>query len=332
MVKMEFFNKKQDVIDLQLTNFGRHLLSKGKFKPVYYSFFDDDIIYDISYAGLSEVQNSSEERIKQAQRTQIQYHFSPLEKDLNTNYGMNILKVPGSKPSAEQKTAEKKYALPTPIGSMDLQSEHAPSWTIRYLNGALSSSQPNLTLKEHDGGQKVLNIPQLQTSVKMNVQIVDTDEFADELFDGPSESNIVVESPEEDYSVLLKIAENNSEFQKSNFDIEIFEVIEEKKNNITVEQLRPLYFQKPNNINDHLDIFDQVTPEDDDNYAAHYFDIKVDKEIPNALLCKYDPTNKKLGVFADERAVICQDVLNQQERTTFNIYEGSTQDIPGDIC
>ena len=42
---MEFFNKKQDVIDLQLTNFGRHLLSKGKFKPVYYSFFNMDNVY-----------------------------------------------------------------------------------------------------------------------------------------------------------------------------------------------------------------------------------------------------------------------------------------------
>ena len=329
---MEFFNKKQDVIDLQLTNFGRHLLSKGKFKPVYYSFFDDDIIYDISYVGLSEAQNDSEERIKQAQRTQVQYHFSPLEKEFNTTYSMYASKVPGSALVEQQKTAEKNYTLPTPLGSMDIQAEHAPSWTIKYLNGALASTQKNLTLKEHDGGQKVLNIPQLQTNVLMNVQIVETDEFADELFDGPSESNIVVNSSEEDYSVLLKIAENNSEFQKSNFDIEIFEVIEEKKNDITVEQLRPLYFQKPNNINDHLDIFDQVTPENDDNYAAHYFDIKVDKEIPHALLCKYDPVNEKLGVFADERTLICQDVLNQQEKTTFNIYEGSTQDIPGDVC
>ena len=39
---MEFFNKKEDVIDLQLTQYGRHLLSKGQFNPVYYSFFDDN--------------------------------------------------------------------------------------------------------------------------------------------------------------------------------------------------------------------------------------------------------------------------------------------------
>ena len=38
---MEFFNKKEEVIDLKLTQFGRFLLSKGKLKPVFYSFFDE---------------------------------------------------------------------------------------------------------------------------------------------------------------------------------------------------------------------------------------------------------------------------------------------------
>jgi len=329
---MKFLNKQEQVIDIQMTPYGKYLTSIGKFKPVYYSFFDDDIIYDASYIGIDELQNESEERIKQSQRTQIQCHFSPLEKEFNNNYEKNISKVPGSKPVEQQKTAEKSYILPQPIGSMDLISEYAPSWTVRYLNGPLNNSQKNLILKEHDGGQKVLNIPQLQTDVKMDIQIVELEEFTDELFDGPAESNIVVKSKEEEYSVLLKISEENSEFQKNNFDIEIFEVIEETKNNITADILRPLYFQKPHEINNEMDILEQVTPENDDNYVAHYFDIKIDKEIPQAILCEYDPANKKLGVFADERTMVCQEVLNQQEKTVFNIYEGSTQDVPGDIC
>ena len=56
---MEFFDKKEDVIDLQLTQFGRHMLSKGKFKPVFYSFFDDNILYNSSKADIEEVQNES---------------------------------------------------------------------------------------------------------------------------------------------------------------------------------------------------------------------------------------------------------------------------------
>ena len=45
---MLFSNKKEDVIDLKLTTHGRRLLSDGVFKPVYYSFFDDNILYDAS--------------------------------------------------------------------------------------------------------------------------------------------------------------------------------------------------------------------------------------------------------------------------------------------
>jgi len=48
---MKFFNPKEEVLDIQLTQQGKRLLSMGKFKPKYYAFYDDDIIYDSSYAG-----------------------------------------------------------------------------------------------------------------------------------------------------------------------------------------------------------------------------------------------------------------------------------------
>ena len=39
----KFLNKKEQVYDLKLTSYGHYLLSVGKFKPVYYEFFDDNI-------------------------------------------------------------------------------------------------------------------------------------------------------------------------------------------------------------------------------------------------------------------------------------------------
>ena len=54
---MTFFNKKEEVIQIKLTQYGKHLLSKGKFKPTYYAFFDDSVLYDSNYAGHTEVQN-----------------------------------------------------------------------------------------------------------------------------------------------------------------------------------------------------------------------------------------------------------------------------------
>ena len=48
---MKFFNPKEEVLDIQLTQQGKRLLSMGKFMPKYYAFYDDDILYDSSYAG-----------------------------------------------------------------------------------------------------------------------------------------------------------------------------------------------------------------------------------------------------------------------------------------
>ena len=45
----KFLNKKEQVYDLKLTSYGKYLLSIGRFKPVYYAFFDDNVLYDKTY-------------------------------------------------------------------------------------------------------------------------------------------------------------------------------------------------------------------------------------------------------------------------------------------
>ena len=46
----KFINKKEQVFDLKLTTYGHYLLSVGTFKPTYYAFYDDNVIYDNRYA------------------------------------------------------------------------------------------------------------------------------------------------------------------------------------------------------------------------------------------------------------------------------------------
>ena len=77
---MQFFNQKEEVIDIQLTQFGKSLLSQGRFKPTYYAFYDNDILYDLNYANASgsykETQNQTEKRIlKETPRLKTQYMF-----------------------------------------------------------------------------------------------------------------------------------------------------------------------------------------------------------------------------------------------------------------
>jgi len=102
---MEFFNKKEEVIELKLTQFGRFMLSKGKFKPTFYSFFDDNVLYNSEKGGVNELQNESGARIQETPTMEHQNSFSSIEKDINFNY---------EKLSAEDETADSIEFQKTP--------------------------------------------------------------------------------------------------------------------------------------------------------------------------------------------------------------------------
>ena len=97
---MSFFNKKEDVIDIQLTPHGKHLLSRGKFRPSYYAFFDDDILYDAQYAGMTgatganqkEEQNDIQDRIEETPHLKAQYVYSSREED-KSKHPTNIINL-----------------------------------------------------------------------------------------------------------------------------------------------------------------------------------------------------------------------------------------------
>ena len=329
---MEFFNKKEEVIDLKLTQFGRLLLSKGKFKPVYYSFFDNDVLYDVAKTGLSEYQNESEERIVETPTMHPQVSFFPLEKDFNSNYN-KVLSGEVSPISQDlQRTAEKHYALPQPIGTSDINADYSPSWSMQFLNGAISGSIGYLNLSEKSGGANTQIIPQITSQI--NVKLADVssdDEFLEEFEDGFSESGYEVVSNEEDLYVLIKASENNGLFQKENFDIELYEIEEVVEGGVTTETLRPLSFSvMPEQLNN-VQFIDDVVPEEDPTYVEYYFDFFVDDEINDELLCKLDPTQEKMGVFSDPRTELCQDIINKQKKKVFDIYKDES-DYPGEIC
>ena len=173
---MEFFNKKEEVISLQLTQFGRHLMSKGEFNPVYYSFFDDNILYNSQNSGLAELQNKAEERIKTTQTCKPQISFSSLEKDFGNNYNL-VLSGEQEGSIALQKTAEKNYVLTQPLGASDINSEYAPSWSIVFLNGHLSGAVGYQTLTDKNGGSNNILTPQVENhTIIKTVSLGDVDQ------------------------------------------------------------------------------------------------------------------------------------------------------------
>ena len=73
---MEYFNKKEEVLELVLTEFGRNQLAQGRLLPHYYTFLDNDILYDSECVGQTEAQNDTDRRIKYNTPSIKQQHYT----------------------------------------------------------------------------------------------------------------------------------------------------------------------------------------------------------------------------------------------------------------
>ena len=168
---MEFFNKKEEVIDLQLTQYGKFLLSMGKLKPVYYAFHDENIIYDSNYAGFSETQNETHPRIQEnTPNTKIIHNFHSIEDDMARAVEIKNSGNPELAQLMLQQTAEKSQVLVNPIGNSDLGIDKIPSWDLALLSGKIltGSTSPTLTLSS---SATVLNIPQIEVEMIYRVHV-----------------------------------------------------------------------------------------------------------------------------------------------------------------
>jgi len=333
---MEFFDKKQDVIDLQLTQFGRHLMSKGGFKPTYYSFFDDNILYESEKAGLTEEQNLSQERIRASQTMQPQVSITSLDKNFKSTYEVTHHETLDDKAkilNSMQKTAEKNYLLPMPLGTSGADTDDPPSWNIKCLRGRMSGSAKTLQIGGANGGKHILQIPQ----IKIGKQIMFSSDAnvginpltGEEVLSGVVTDEDVLVSSDDETFIFLKVLEQNGTFQKKNFDIEIFEIVEETENDVKTETLRPLSFTPKQKSKPWIE--EEAPPTMDKNYIGYYLDILSDEEIEEKILCQLDPSDTNRGVFADDKQKKCVEVLGEDKLIVRDIYSDE-EDYPGEIC
>lgn len=278
---MEFFNRKQEVIDIQLTPRGRHLLSKGKWRPKFYAFYDRDVIYDVGYAAHEENQKDSSDRIKSSVRT----------KAIPITYGIEAYFMEafeGYDPSPQQGTwtppADLTFPrvvktpsvlrnlknMRMPLGNSNLNSSYYPSFAMNFYDGHISSSFNFYTGSAGGAGQEE-PIPQINCSVDFivdvksggvtvqNNEIEPSTEFKSEI----SEPGLEI-SPEDDrvYSqetyadgtyvsintrqLLLDIIEKHIPLDREDFDLEVFEVLIATRNDggtsYEKEVLREMFF------------------------------------------------------------------------------------------
>ena len=295
---MTFFNKKEDVLEIELTQFGKYRLSQGEFDPVYYAFFDDDIIYDASYGGVTnEVggnQNLAEERIKDSIRNRTQHVYTGIETEVTRN---NLLvrtgeiindgkaifagkKDPNLK--AFRPSSDNNFSSYAPLGTSDLGSIKMPAWKINLYKGEFSNTSIQLTSSATSAGMK---IPQLDATIEYVGYVTDGSTPSPNSCGEPGETKsqkikVLYGSagsaertsglypfpdgtaihivPEQ---LLLKVEEINSHYTNYNFDIEVFEITSSQDFAGNIHQeWAPLYF-KPKADN-YLDYKQTLTEED----------------------------------------------------------------------
>lgn len=119
---MSIFDKKEEVLSVELTSYGKKLLASGAFRPKYYTFHDDQVIYDVRYTGASEeLINLSHNRIVNTP------HVTPIPTITSVNENMQKL--------AESANNIKNKINTSVIGNSSLVSKYAPSWNIK-IDGA----------------------------------------------------------------------------------------------------------------------------------------------------------------------------------------------------
>lgn len=301
---MTFFNTKQEVINIELTPYGKHLLSQGRWKPSYYEFYDDDILYDAEYAGFSEKQDETKQRIKETPRNKVQYSFEGAE----TRYKRFLKRLKdGDKQEIPVLEQRKNFFLSSlPLGTSKLGSIYYPSISLNLLEGQISSSvQEQIETTDSKSPTKVKGLPSSLFQINMETQnYLISLRSKTSLEEPQAENPLFVERFKEEYDLtqevvelvrdgkyyLFDVSELHVELKKENFDIYIYEIKEDEETGETLEM--PLLFKKEqqNIINNVYYEYSELSEHDstiNEQYAEYYFDILTDKEIPNEILCKH---------------------------------------------
>lgn len=284
---MSFFDSKEDVIKIELTYEGKELLSHGKFKPKYYAFYDDDILYDGLYANLTESQKSIQQRILQETAyTKPQTNYETVEKRALKYFGNKIKDI-------------NEFSLPYSIGTSDPSSEFAPAWNVNAIINEVESTTPTINkncANNIDCEPDLLNIPQ----INMKQSFI-------KLVTGYNES-LAYFIPQSiyydpiDLINVLSIEEKNSLDTRENFVLEVF--IEETEDNINHWKQLKFYKQKKD-IEDNILLDEPMYDIDtmpivaEKDTVEYWFDIRVD-ELAELLLDSIRPS--KTNMYPDTNA------------------------------
>jgi len=274
---MTFFNKKEEVFDVQLTSEGRRQLAQGRFKPKYYAFYDDEVLYDISYAGGTEEQNESQDRIlDDTPYPKVSARFKGAKPEGKDNYNKNNKK---NEETLAYDIFMKESPFMTTLGSYNSLTQDAPYYEVSVLTENIygltsgSTTSPRLFAQvtasngnvQVVGGTTQTYIPQINITSSYRYY-----------YEKEKEVVHYREDP-----VVLEIIERNTQFSnfKDNFDIEVYEIVTQNS-----KLSQPKLF-----------IVDDGLPRSPQEQTKHQLQIqKIEKEVQNLV-------GESLEVLLDEQ-------------------------------
>ena len=223
---MKFLNKKEQVMDFKLTSYGHYMLSMGQFKPEFYAFYDDNVLYDGAYAFISESSNQINDRIKKTTPYMAsQVLFEEVE-TASRAMGAGYVFDRDITPVMEEPRRD-VFKFDKAIGDAYLEGDTnvAPAWKVVVLNGKIDSTSQKDQVNE-------LNIPQLNIHLNYRKKIQENSRMASNFTSSVRRAAAVTKGFSDGKSIelitddlVVYIEELNTELLVDNFDIEVFEVV-----------------------------------------------------------------------------------------------------------
>ena len=342
---MTFFDKREDVINIELTPYGRNLMALGKLKPAYYAFFDDDILYDLK-AGATSVatREATSAEAQSLIQTRILQETPRLRAQRCLESPENLIYTSetdgeGTRPH----TKLKLNYLTEPLGTSDQTSIYGPAWKSTFILGEISGNVASVlsgsvrtgagwsgtstlgVYRETDpaqigSNQYLKQIPQINSTIEYRMLIANTAN------DPPVTGQTVVPSlpvsqvwPDGTYvklideQIICQLLEKEGFLLKEGLEMSVYLYGDGE-----VESLTPLKFRpKSTMIKNGILVDELPLPEVniDPSYVEYYIDFNTDKDISQDEICKgvknLKAANVEIGI-----EVNCADL----ETVDFDIY------------
>ena len=302
---MSLFDSKQEVINIELTSHGKKLLAQGKLSPKYYAFFDDDVIYDYSYAALTESANGAADVRIRKQTPYLKTNYSVLGQEVKLNKGDVSNDVISKITDYETKTL-----LKYPLGNSKIGEVTGSYVDLLLLEGGISNVYA--TASAFSFNEKIafnkqqtkVQIEALEFRPEIRSLPEPTMTSPPELLDPERIEPAIVSPVLEDKTyiyvevdrLLLSLSELNSIEDYKNFEINVYKI---ETNDEGEEEYNKLRFSRPpQSLIDSEGFLLEANelPENeeeiDSNSVEFYFNIRIDEEIDTELLTSRVPRDE----------------------------------------